>query len=87
MTWMDWLWELIDTGLYLAHIALVVLLTASAIACPALLWLLLSEAREIREAIPPACECRHRVREDDGPGPVLPRVLPRLRRIGEEAAE
>jgi len=87
MTWLDWLWELIDTGLYLAHIALVVLLTASAIACPVLLWLLLVEAREIRTAIPPACECRHHLRDDDGPGPVLPRVLPRLRRIGEEAAE
>jgi hypothetical protein len=87
MTWMDWLWELIDTGLYLAHIALVVLLTASAIACPVLLWLLLVEAREIRTAIPPACECRHHLRDDDGPGPVLPRVLPRLRRIGEEAPE
>ena len=87
MTWMDWLWELIDTGLYLAHIALVVLLTASAIACPALLWLLLAEAREIRTAIPAACECRHHLRDDDGPGPVLPRVLPRLRRIGEEAGE
>ena len=84
MTWLDWLWELIDTGLYLAHIALVVLLTASAIACPVLLWLLLVEAREIRTAIPPACECRHHLRDDDGPGPVLPRVLPRLRRIGEE---
>jgi hypothetical protein len=83
MKWTDWLWELIDTGLYLAHLALVVLLTASAIACPALLWLLLAEAREIRAAIPPACECRHHVREDDGPGPVLPRVLPRVRRIGE----
>jgi hypothetical protein len=87
MTWMDWLWELIDTGLYLAHIALVVLLTASAIACPLLLWLLLAEAREIRTAIPAACECRHHLRDDDGPGPVLPRVLPRLRRIGEEAGE
>jgi len=84
MTWLDWLWELIDTGLYIAHIALVVLLTASAIACPALLWLILVEAREIRTAIPPACECRHHFRDDDGPGPVLPRVLPRLRRIGEE---
>jgi hypothetical protein len=79
----DWLWELIDTGLYLAHLALVVLLTASAIACPVLLWLLLSEAREIRAAIPAACECRHHLRDDDGPGPVLPRVLPRVRRIGE----
>ena len=82
-TFADWLWEAIDTGLYLAHLALVVLLTASAIACPVLLWLLLAEARQIRAAIPPACECRHHVRDDDGPGPVLPRVLPRVRRIGE----
>ena len=80
MTWMDWLWELIDTGLYLAHIALVVLLTASAIACPALLWLLLVEARETRREEPRPCHCCH---HDAGPGPVLPRVLPRLRRIGE----
>ena len=84
-TWADALWELIDTGLYAAHLALVVLLTASAIACPALLWLLLVEAREIREAIPPGCECRHHLRDEDGPGPVLPRVLPRVRRIGEGA--
>jgi hypothetical protein len=82
-TFADWLWEALDTVLYAAHLALVVLLLASAIACPVLLWLLLAEAREIRTAIPPACECRHRVREDDGPGPVLPRVLPRVRRIGE----
>ena len=84
-TWTDWLWELLDTFLYVAHLALVVMLTASAIACPLLLWLLLSEAREIRTAIPPACECRHHLREDDGPAPVLPRVLPRVRRIGEGA--
>jgi len=84
-TFTDWLWEAIDTGLYVAHLALVVLLTASAIACPLLLWLLLAEAREIRAAIPAACECRHHVRDDDGPGPVLPRVLPRVRRIGEWA--
>jgi hypothetical protein len=84
MTWTDWVWELIDTGLYLAHIALVVLLTASAIACPALLLLLLVEARETRREEPRPCQCCH---HDDGPGPVLPRVLPRLRRIGEEAAE
>jgi hypothetical protein len=86
MTWTDWVWELIDTGLYLAHIALVVLLTASAISCPALLWRISESVRflSLRE-VPPPCECH--CRHDAGPGPVLPRVLPRLRRIGEEAAE
>ncbi len=45
-----------------------------------LLYLILSEVRELRTEIPEPCECWH-----DKPGPVLPRVLPRLRRIGEEA--
>jgi len=62
-----------------------VLLAASAIACPVLLWLLLVEARETRREEPRPCHCH--CQHDDGPGPVLPRVLPRLRRIGEEAAE
>jgi hypothetical protein len=84
-TWADCLWEAIDTGLYLAHLALVVLLTASAVACPLLLWRISEGVRflSLREVPPCECHCRH----DDGPGPVLPRVLPRLRRIGEEAAE
>jgi hypothetical protein len=50
------------------------------VACPVLLYSILFQIREIGKSIPPACECRH-----DGPGPVLPRVLPRVRRIGEEA--
>jgi len=88
-TFTDWLWEAIDTGLYLAHLALVVLLTASAIACPVLLWLIRTEVRDLREHVGPGVtvidieeQCRHC---DDGPGPVLPRVLPRVRRIGEGA--
>jgi hypothetical protein len=87
MTWTDIVWELIDNALYLAHLALVVLLTASAIACPALLWLLLVEARETRREEPRPCQCQCHCHHDAGPGPVLPRVLPRLRRIGEEAGE
>ena len=84
-TWTDIVWELIDNALYLAHIALVVLLTASAIACPLLLWRISESVRflSLRD-VPPPCQCCH---HDDGPGPVLPRVLPRLRRIGEEAGE
>jgi hypothetical protein len=82
-SWTDWLWEVIDTSLYVGHVLLLLLATAAAVAIPGLLWLLLVEAREIRDAIPPACECRHHLRDEDGPGPVLPRVLPRARRIGE----
>jgi len=83
MTWLDWLWELLDNALYLLHMAAVVLVGLAAIACPVFLQQIRDELVAIRTAIPPACECRHRDREDDGPGPVLPRVLPRVRRIGE----
>jgi hypothetical protein len=76
----DFVWEVMDTSLYIMHMTAVLCVGASAVACPVLLYLILSEIRELRKEVPPACECRH-----DGPGPVLPRVLPRLRRIGEEA--
>ena len=76
----DFVWELMDNALYAMHLAAVLCLGTSAVACPVLLYSLLLEYRELRKEAPPACECRH-----DGPGPVLPRVLPRLRRIGEEA--
>jgi hypothetical protein len=86
MTWMEaWLWELLDNALYLLHLAAVVLVLGAAIACPALLWLLLVEARETRREEPRPCQCECRCHHDDGPVPVLPRVLPRLRRIGEDA--
>jgi hypothetical protein len=77
----DIVWEIMDTSLYVMHLFAVLSLGVSAVACPVLLYVILSEVRELRKEVPPACECRH----DDGPGPVLPRVLPRLRRIGEEA--
>ena len=76
----DIVWEIMDNALYVMHMAAVMCVGASAVACPVLLYALLSEIRELRTEIPEACQCRH-----DGPGPVLPRVLPRLRRIGEEA--
>jgi len=76
----DIVWEVMDNALYIMHLFAVVCVGASAIACPVLLYSLLVEIRELRKEIPPACQCRH-----DGPVPVLPRVLPRLRRIGEEA--
>lgn len=80
MTWLDWLWETIDNSLfYLAAVALLLCLAAVA-ACPVLLWRIDARLADLRP-----CECRHR--DDDGPGPVLPRVLPRVRRIGEEAPE
>jgi hypothetical protein len=76
----DIVWEIMDTSLYIMHMTAVLCLGVSAVACPLLLYVILFEIRELRKEVPPACECRH-----DGPGPVLPRVLPRLRRIGEEA--
>ena len=76
----DVVWEIMDCSLYLMHMFAVLCLSVSAVACPVLLYSLLCEIRELRKEIPGSCECRH-----DGPGPVLPRVLPRLRKIGEEA--
>jgi hypothetical protein len=76
----DVIWEIMDTSLYIMHMAAVLCLGVSAVACPVLLYVILSEIRELRTEIPEACECWH-----DKPGPVLPRVLPHLRRIGEEA--
>ena len=80
MKFADFLWELMDSALYAMHLFAVLALGTSAVACPVLLYSLLIEIRELRTQIPKSCECRH-----DGPGPVLPRVLPRVRRIGEEA--
>jgi len=51
MTWTDWLWEVIDTGLFAAHIFLIVLLTASAIACPLLLWSIRCDLYIIRDSV------------------------------------
>jgi hypothetical protein len=76
----DIVWEVMDNALYIMHLFAVLCVGASAVACPVLLYSLLLEVRELRKEIPESCECR-----SDGPGPVLPRVLPRLRRIGEEA--
>jgi hypothetical protein len=78
----DFLWELIDNSFYVANLAAVVLVSLSAVACPLWLVMIHAELAKIREQIKP-CECRR----DDGPGPVLPRVLPRLRRIGEEVED
>ena len=77
----DFAWEVMDNALYILRLFAVLCLGVSAVACPVLLYSILFQIREIGKAIPTACECQH----DDGPGPVLPRVLPRLRRIGEEA--
>jgi hypothetical protein len=76
----DFVWEMMDNALYIMHLFAVLCVGASAVACPVLLYSLLVEIRELRKEIPESCQCR-----SDGPGPVLPRVLPRLRRIGEEA--
>jgi len=76
----DFVWEMMDNALYIMHLFAVLCVGASAVACPVLLYSLLVEIRELRKEIPESCQCR-----SDSPGPVLPRVLPRLRRIGEEA--
>jgi hypothetical protein len=78
----DIVWEVMDNALYIMHLFAVVCVGASAVACPVLLYVILSEIRELRKEAPPECQCGH---ECHVPGPVLPRVLPRLRRIGEEA--
>ena len=85
MTWTDRLWEILDNALYLLHLAAVLLVVAAAVACPLLLWQIRGELSIIRDCAQKdvtVIEVR-----PDGPGPVLPRVLPRLRRIGEEAGE
>jgi len=80
----DVVWEVIDNGLYLAHLLAIVFIGVAAVACPIWLGMIHAELVALRgEVAPCRCDCR----DDDGPGPVLPRVLPRLRRIGEEAAE
>lgn len=78
----DIVWEVMDNALYIMHLFAVLCVGVSAVACPVLLYVILSEVRELRTEIPPECQCGH---ECHVPGPVLPRVLPRLRRIGEEA--
>jgi hypothetical protein len=80
MKFSDVLWEIIDNGLYLLHVIAALVVAVAAIACPVWLAMIHNEVLAIREQIKP-CECRR----DDVPGPVLPRVLPRVRRIGEEA--
>jgi hypothetical protein len=76
----DVVWEIIDNGLYVLHLVAVLFIGVSAVACPIWLGMIHSELVAIREQIK-AVE----LKPDDGPGPALPRVLPRLRRIGEEA--
>ena len=78
----DVVWEIMDCSLYLMHMFAVLCLSVSAVACPVLLYSLLCELREVRKELPECCQCGH---ECHVPGPVLPRVLPRLRKIGEEA--
>lgn len=76
------IWEVVDNGLYVLHLVAVLFIGVSAVACPVWLGMIHAELKGIREELRP-CECRH----DDDPCPVLPRVLPRVRRLGEEAAE
>lgn len=83
MKFADVLWEIVDNGLYLANVVAVVVIGLAAIACPLWLGMIHREIVAIREMIKP-CQCSAR---EDKPCPVLPRVLPRMRRIGEEAED
>jgi hypothetical protein len=80
MKFSDLLWEFIDNGLYVLHLVAALFIAVSAVACPIWLGMIHRELVTIRDEIR-AIE----IKPEDGPGPVLPRVLPRLRRIGEEA--
>lgn len=82
MKFSDMLWEIVDNGLYLLHVIAVLVFLLAAVACPMWLGMIHRELVALREQVKP-CECRH----SDGPGPVLPRVLPRARRIGEEVED
>jgi hypothetical protein len=87
MRWTDWLWEAVDNALFLAHVLLVGVLLAAAIACPLWLHSIHTELVIIRDQMPPMGGCHCRRCDDDGPGPILPRVLPRLRNLREEGGE
>ena len=76
----DVVWEIIDNGLYVLHLVAVLFIGVSAVACPIWLGMIHAELVAIRDEIRTI-----EIKPDDGPGPVLPRVLPRVRRIGEEA--
>ena len=82
MKFSDMLWEVVDNGLFLLHTIAVLVALLAAVACPIWLNMIHAEVVAIREQVKP-CECKR----DDGPGPVLPRVLPRVRRIGEGVEE
>lgn len=74
MSWADWLWELLDNGVYAVTVVACVIMAVSAGATPAILLAIRQEVRELRtavDAIKP-CQCR-------------PHLLPLPRRIGEEA--
>ena len=80
----SWLWFLIDTGWFLATAGVTVLAAVAIVATPIWLGLIHSELVALR-ADRAVCVCG--CRDDDGPGPVLPRVLPRLRNLREEGGE
>lgn len=80
----SWMWFLVDFGWFLGTLAVSVLAAVALIATPIWLGLIHQELVGIRGEVQP-CHCRRC--DDDGPGPILPRVLPRLRNLREEAGE
>lgn len=64
MKLVDAVWNLIDNGVYLLHVAACVLLAYAAIACPLFLRDLADEVRRLRHAVEAkefTVECRHRI--------------------------
>jgi hypothetical protein len=80
-------WFLADMGWFLATATLSLLVACAVVATPIWLGLIYAEVQAIRaEHAVCDCHCGRRC-DDDGPGPVLPRVLPRLRNLREEGGE
>lgn len=80
----QWMWFIIDTGWFLLTVAVTILAGVAIVATPIWLQLIHGELVAIRGGLVP-CQCRHC--DADGTGPILPRVLPRLRNLREEAGE
>lgn len=74
----EWFSHAVDNALMALHCAGVLLVCTSAVACPVYLHLIYAELSQGRQQHA-SCKC------GDERCPVLPRVLPRVRGIGEEA--
>lgn len=78
MTMLDHVWEVVDNALMLCCCVAMLVVSASALACPIYLHWIHAELVHIREQ-----SAERKCSEDSHPCPVLPRVMPRLRNLGE----